>query len=269
MADKNNVIKMNTLLAKVDHSQAVFNKEVTAYAGLFRNKQGMFRGERKTYAAREGYQEDATKQGTTAVQSTVNEQFDWFTDKVAMNYLTEQFSVEATNSIGAKKVPLIVDGVKLGELTALDLMRLKSILTSAPLDTMYERIPVRSDSEVWTKADGDYANREVYCTPMLKGVTRTTESEEVILKDPNLDPAHLPANYNAKTTVKKKTVEIGDYTMQKFSGEWTQTQKAQLLDRKSRLLNAVIAALKDVNDIEAAPSNLDVKALLNYIHKGA
>ena len=252
MAEKN-VIKMNTLLAKVDHSQTVFNKEMTAYAVLFKNKQGMFRGERKTYAPREGYPEDPTKQGTTAVQSTRN----------------EQFSVEATNSIGAKRVPLVVDGVKLGDLTALDLMRLKSILTSGPLDTMYDLIPVRSDSEVWTKADGDYANRDVYCTPMLKGVVRTTESEEVILKDPNLDPAHLPANYNAKTTVKKKTVEIGDYTMQKFSGEWTQTQKAQLLDRKSRLLNAVIAALKEVNDVEAVPSNLDVKAMLNFIHKGA
>jgi hypothetical protein len=263
-----NQIKMNTLLAKVDHSQAVFNKEITAYAVLFKNKQGMFRGERKTYAPREGYPEDPTKQGTTSVQSTVNEQLDWFADKVAVNYLNEQFAVEATNSLGAKKVPLIVDGINFGELTALDLMRLKSILTSTSLDQMYETLPVRSDSEVWTKADGDYANREVFCTPMLKGVTRTTESEEVILKDPNLDPAHLPANYNAKTTVKKKTVEIGDYTMQKFSGEWTQTQKAQLLDRKSRLLNAVIAALKEVNDVEAAQSNLDVKALLNFIHKG-
>ena len=267
MAEKN-IIKMNTLLAKVDHSQAVFNKEMSAYAALFKNKQGMFRGERKTYAPREGYPEDPTKQGTTAVQSTVNEQLDWFADKVAINYLTEQFSVEATNSLGAKKVPLVVDGINFGELTALDLMRLKSILTSGPLDLMYETLPVRSDSEVWTKADGDYTGRDVFCTPMLKGVTRTTESEEVILKDPNLDPAHLPANYNAKTTVKKKTVEIGDYTMQKFSGEWTQTQKAQLLDRKSRLLNAVIAALKEVNDVEAAQSNLDVKAMLNFIHRG-
>ena len=268
MAEKNS-IKMNTLLAKVDHSQAVFNKEMTAYTSLFRNKQGMFRGERKTYTPREGYPEDPTKKGTTTVQSTVDEQFDWFTDKVAKNYLEEQFSVEATNSLGAKKVPLIVDGVNFGELTALDLMRLKSILVSPNFDQMYDNIPVRSDSEVWTKAEGDYEGRAVFCTPMQEGVTRTTESEEVILRDPNLDPAHLPANYNAKTTIKKKTVEIGDYTMQKFSGEWTQTQKAQLLDRKSRLLNAVIAALKEVNDVEATPSNLDVNAMLKFIHRGA
>lgn len=267
MSEKNS-IKMNTLLAKVDHSQAVFNKEITAYGNLFKKNQGMFRGERKTYTPREGYPEDQSKMGTTAVQTTVDEQFDWFMKKVAETYLNEQFSVEATNSLGAKKVPLIVDGVNFGELTALDLMRLKSVLVSSNLDQMYDNIPVRSDSEVWTKAGGDYEGRSVFCTPMQSGVSRTTESEEVILRDPNLDPAHLPANYNAKTTIKKKTFEVGDYTHQKFSGEWSQTQKAQLLDRVSRLLNAVIAALKEVNDVEAAPSNLDVKALLNFIHKG-
>ena len=36
-----------------------------------------------------------------------------------------------------------------------------------------------------------------------------------------VDPAKLPANYNAKVTVKKKTVETGDYTLQKFTGAWT------------------------------------------------
>ena len=132
---------------------------------------------------------------------------------------------------------------------------------------MYNTIPVRSDSQIWQEAD-EYKGRRVYCNPMLSGVTRTTESEEMILRDPNLDPAHLPANYNAKTTIKKKTIEIGDYTVQNFSGEWTQTEKAKLLDRKSRLLGAVIAALKEVNDVDATPSNLDVDAVLNFIHKG-
>lgn len=265
MAEKQQ-IKMNVLLAKAEHSAAVFNKEMSEYAGLFRNKQGMFRGVRKTYSPREGFPEDPSKMGVTKVQSTVDEQFNWFQNKVAAPYLKEQFSIESTNSLGAKKVPLVVDGVNLGELTALDLMRLKSILTNGSLDLMYNSIPVRSDSEIWEEADGEYAGRKVYCNPMLSGVSRTTESEEVILRDPNLDPAHLPANYNAKTTLKKRTIEIGDYTVQNFSGEWTQTQKAQLLDRKSRLLGAVIAALKEVNDADAAESNLNVDAMLTYLH---
>lgn len=102
---------------------------------------------------------------------------------------------------------------------------------------MYANIPVRSDSEVWLEGtDAEYQGRDVYETEMLKGITRTTESEEVILKDPNLDPA----NYNAKVTVKKKTVETGDYTLQKFTGAWTQRQRAELLQRRSKILAAVI-----------------------------
>lgn len=127
-------------------------------------------------------------------------------------YLNELFAVEATNSAGAPRVELIVDGISFGKLTALDLMRLKTILTSKPLEDMYNNIPVRSDAEVWLKGtDPEYAGRSICQTEMSKGVTRTTESEECILKD----PARLPANYNAKVTTKKKTVETGDYTLQK------------------------------------------------------
>ena len=148
-------------------------------------------------------------------------------------------------------------------------MRLKTILTSKQLEDMYANIPVRSDSEVWLEGtDAEYQGRDVYETEMLKGITRTTESEEVILKDPNLDPAKLPANYNAKVTVKKKTVETGDYTLQKFTGAWTQRQRAELLQRRSKILAAVIEALKVVNDNEAQSPNLSVGKLINFLHHG-
>ena len=103
---------------------------------------------------------------------------------------------------------------------------------------------------------------------MLKGITRTTESEEVILKDPNINPDKLPANYNARTTVKKKTVETGDYTLQEFTGGWTHRQRAELLRRRSQLLSAVIEALKEVNDVETERPNLDIQKLVNFIHNG-
>lgn len=103
---------------------------------------------------------------------------------------------------------------------------------------------------------------------MTKGVTRTTESEEVILKDPNINPEKLPANYNARVTVKKRTVETGDYTLQNFTGAWTQRQKAELLRRRSQILAAVIEALKEVNDVETERPNLDVQKLVNFIHNG-
>lgn len=263
-----NVMKMNTLLAKVDHSASVYNKEVNEYAELFKKNQGMFRGEKNTYTAREGYMDKPEKRNTTNVQSTVDEQFDWFKN-IASTYLNEVFSVEATNSIGAKKVELIVDGVSFGELTALELMRLKNILTSKELGTMYERIPVYSDSEIWTPSSNpEYKGRNVLENELSRGSERTTETREEILKDPNIDPSNLPSNYRAAVASVRTTIEIGDYTHQKFTGEWSQRQKAELLNRKSKLLKAVIAALKDVNDGEAVKSNLDVDSLLNYIHNG-
>lgn len=261
--------KMNTLLAMAEHSASTFRKEIADYTGIFKNKQGFFRGRKSTFVPRDGFADDPTKQGTTMVQSTVDEQFDWFISKIARKYLTEQFSIEATNSFGAQKVELVVDGKSYGFLTALELMRLKSLLTDSALDEMLKNIPVRSDAEVWTKSNcAEYANREVYETPMLKGVTRTTEKKEEILKDPNIDPEHIPSAYRAQVSVKNVTVETGDYTSQNFSGEWTQTQKAALLDRKSKMLGAVIAALKEVNAMESEETNLDVDGFLGYIFKG-
>lgn len=260
--------KMNTMLAKSEHGVASFNRMVGDYNAFFKGKQGAFAGIKKTHSPREGYAEDKSCVANTKVITTVGEKLDWF-EQQAIPTLRDLFSVEATNSKGAKTVELVVDGVSFGNLTALDLMRLKTLLTKPEWVGMYENIPVRSDSEVWEPCtDPEYDGREVFQTPMVKGVTRTTESEEVILKDPNINPDKLPANYNARTTIKKKTVETGDYTLQNFTGAWTQRQKAELLRRRSSILAAVIEALKEVNDVEASKPNLDVKGFINFLHNG-
>ena len=90
----------------------------------------------------------------------------------------------------------------------------------------------------------------------------------VSLKDPNLNPEKLPANYVAKTTIKRRTVEVGDYTAQTFSGEWNLRQRSELLRRRAALFKAVIEALKVVNDVETVASDIQVESLLNYIHYG-
>lgn len=261
-------LKMNTLLAKVEHSTASISRLFADYLNFFKNKQGMFRGTKKTYIPRDGYFEDPTKMGTVVVATTVDEKFDWFNAQFK-NWLNDVFSVESTNSKGAKTVELKVNGKSFGNLTALELMRLKSVLTNKDLEGVFANIPVRSDSEVWNPTqDPEYNGRKVFETELVKGVTRTTEKEEVILKDPNLDPAHLPSNYQAKTTIKSKTVETGDYTQQNFTGEWTQRQRAELLRRRSELLAAVIEALKEVNDTVVEKPNLDVDGFVDYIYKG-
>lgn len=255
---------MNTLLAKVEHGSSRFSKMIGDYLAFFKGKQGAFAGIKKTHVPREGYTEEKSCIANTKVITTVGEKLEWF-EQQSIPFLKELFAVEATNSKGANTVELVVDGISFGHLTALDLMR----LTKKEWVEMYENIPVRSDAEVWEPCtDSEYEGREIFQTPMLKGVTRTTESEEVILKDPNINPDKLPANYNARTTIKKKVVETGDYTLQNFTGGWTQRQKAELLRRRSRLLAAVVEALKEVNDTVSEKPNLNVETLVNFLHHG-
>lgn len=260
--------KMNTLLAKVEHGSSRFAKIIGDYLAFFKGKQGAFAGIKKTHVPREGYTEEKSCIANTKVITTVGEKLEWF-EQQSIPFLKELFAVEATNSKGANTVELVVDGISFGHLTALDLMRLKTLLTKKEWVEMYENIPVRSDAEVWEPCtDSEYEGREIFQTPMLKGVTRTTESEEVILKDPNINPDKLPANYNARTTIKKRVVETGDYTLQNFTGGWTQRQKAELLRRRSQLLAAVVEALKEVNDVVSEKPNLDVETLVNFLHHG-
>lgn len=260
--------KMNSLLAVVEHATASVNRMIEDYTFFFKNKQSMFRGFKKTFVPRDGYFEEPSKMGTVVVTTTVDEKLDWFVIQFK-KWLESIFSVEATNSSGAPTVEFIVDGINFGKLTALDLMRLKNILTQKEFVNVLELIPVRSDSEVWIPTTNpEYSGRAVFETELIKGVTRTTETEDLILKDPNLDPTHLPNNYQARVTTRKKTVETGDYTQQLFTGEWTQRQRAELLRKRSNLLEACIKALKDVNDVETEDSHLNVDNFVDYLFKG-
>lgn len=43
------MIKLNTLLAKVEHGTSMFNRMIGDYSAFFKNKQGMFEGIKKTF----------------------------------------------------------------------------------------------------------------------------------------------------------------------------------------------------------------------------
>ena len=261
-------MKMNSMLAKIEQVASSIGQMIHDYAAFFKVKQSAFMGEKNTYEPRDGFLDKPEKRTLVKVQTTVDEKLQWFEEKY-IPYLKDVFSVEATNSLDAPRVELIVDALHFGKLSAAELMRLRSILTNKELDSMYQNIPVRSDAKIYEPCtDEEYKGRNIMQTLLSKSVERTTDTEEVILKDPNIDPAHLPANYRATTTQKKKTFEIGDSTHQEFTGAWTQRQKAELLRRKSAILNAIAVALKEVNDVNVSDSNLNCEELIKYLHYG-
>ena len=259
---------MNTLLAKVDQTASIIQAMIREQAAMFKTSQNLFRGEKNTYEARDGYLDKPEKRGVTKVATTVQEKLDDFKERY-VPFLEDLFRVEATNSKGACRVELKVGDVSFGYLTAAELMRLRNILTSKELDSMYANIPVRSATRIYEPCtDEEYEGRDIVQTPIARSVERTTEVEDVILKDPNIDPKNLPANYRSTVVQKRTLMEIGDSTRQEFSGEWTERKKNELLRRKSDLLTAITVALKQVNEVEAEQANLNAQALLDFLQDG-
>ncbi len=259
--------KLNVLLGITDHQAALYKAALQDYIQFFKSKQGAFKGERKTYTPKEGTMDDPSKRGFTGVVTTVQEKLDWFTQN-NIPYIDAQFTVEATNASGLAKAPLIVDGVDFGTLTTLELMRLKSLLESE-LKNMYENIPVRTETELWVPTtDNTYEGREVFESEKGTGVAKTTEKTPYILEDPNVQHLRDTSKYIPQQGSKDVTRELGDYTFQKFSGEWTQRQKADVLLRRGKLITAIIAAIKVANETDTIQSDLTATMLFNYLHNG-
>lgn len=261
-------MKLNVLLAKANHLTSTFNGMVRDYANFFQKNQGAFRGERKTYQAREGFSDEPSMRGYNRVVTTVDEKWDWFLQQ-AKPYLESVFDIDATNSLGAARVELVVDGISFGKLSSIELMRLKNILTSSDLEKVFNNIPTRSEEELWEASTQDeHKGREVFQTKLNSGVKRTTLKDFKILEDPNVTKLTDKSKYNPVTVSIDNVVEIGDYTQQRFSGEWNHVQRALLLKRRSDLLGAVIEALKEVNDLESVKSEFKSDKMLEYLIKG-
>lgn len=260
-------IKLNVLLAKTDHLASVFKKGLEDYVKFFKTSQGAFKGEKKTYEPKPNTIDLPNERSNRLVVTTVDEKLEYLQEN-AREYIDALFSQEKTNASGLAKAILTVDGVVFGEFTSMELLRLKSLLEAGTFKDMYETIPVRNDDETWTKSANDmYASRNIYESSLRTGVQKSVMKESYILPDPNIDKLE-GAKYTPQIATKDTVIELGDYTFQKFSGEFSHVERAGILARRSKLLSAVIESLKMANDAEAIPSEMTSDKIFNYLHKG-
>lgn len=257
--------KLNVLLGKTDHLAGNYRNMIKDFTKFFKNSQSSFRGERKTYEAKPGTIDQPGQRKVQKVVTTVDEKLDWFKDNAA-DYLDALFSLEKTNASGVPKAELIVEEESWGEFSTLELLRLKNLVENGEFATMLENIPVRSDSEIWeATSDEAYQGRKIYDSPLQSGVVKSTTKESYILTDPNIAKLSDSSAYTPITAVRNTIVELGDYTHQRFSGEWSHRQRAEVLRRRQVLLTAIIEALKKANDCEAVDSDLTAKKVLGYL----
>lgn len=256
--------RLNVLLAKTDHMASSWAATLGDYAQFFRNKQDAFKGERKTYEPKPGTIDLPSERANKLVVTTVDEKFDWLVDN-NKEYLNALFSQERTNSSGNAKSKLVVNGQEWGEFTSLELLRLKSVLENGQFYEVLSNIPVRSDSEEWASTTNEaYKNRKIFESPKMTHVKKSTLKESYILEDPNIAKVE-GAKYTPQLAQKDTIVELGDQSHQRFSGEWSHRQRADLLTRRGQLLLAVVEALKTANEAEVQESQLSAERLFKYL----
>lgn len=261
-------LKLSVLLAKTDHLANQFRTNIRDYISFFKDKQGAFRGERKTYEAKPGTIDQPGKRGNKLVQTTVPEKLKYFVETNA-EYVDSLFAQEATNAAGHARADLIVEGKNFGNYSSLELLRLKSLLENGEFEQMYSLIPVRSDEEEWAPTTQEmYKDRDIMEGRQLMGVEKSIIKEQFILSDPNVNQLKDSSSYKAQIGQRDTVVELGDYSFQKFTGEFSHRQRAEILRRRSKMLNAVIEALKNANDIAAVSSNMSAAKLFGYLHEG-
>lgn len=256
--------KMNTLLAVTSAEQNTFNALLKDYVKFFKGNQGAFLGERKTYEPKPDTVDEPTRRGNIVVQSTVDEKLEWFAENSA-SYLNNLFTLERGNANNIT-TELIIGEESWGQLTTLELLRLKGLLENNALMQMCMNIPVRSDSTDWNASTKEqYKGRNVFESPLISGENKTTDKETYVLVDPNVGKLKDAAQYIPQLGSKNTVRVLGDFTVQKFSGEWSQRQKAELLRKRNELYTAVIEALKVANEAEVSQESNVGSKLLNYL----
>jgi len=260
--------KLNTLLAKTDHLASSFKKGISEYIVFFKNHQSAFKGEKRTYSPKDGTIDIPSKRSNVMVATTVDEKLQYLVES-SKDYINALFSQEKTNASGLAKAKLVVDGIDLGEYTSLELLRLKNILENGDFENMYKTIPVKSDSEIWVESKNEmYVSRTgIFETELVKGIEKSTTKEQYILTDPNVTKDN-GAKYTPQVASKDTIIELGDYTHQRFSGEYTHRQRAEILQRRTKLFTAVVEALKISNDVEALESDMTADKLFGFLHNG-
>lgn len=259
-------LKLNVLLAKSKHSTKTFAAMLGNYTTFFKDKQGAFRGETKTYTANPDTVDIPAKRGNVSVQTTVGEKLRYFIENAGALNVSNLLNIEATNASGTATARLVVGDTDFGELSSLELMRLKGIVEQ--LKPMYENLPVYSDAEQWDPTDAEqYKDRKgILQGPELKGTERTTVKTPYILEDPNVEKLKDTSKYMPVQASRDTVQELGNWTFQKFTGEISQRQKAAILAHRSQLEEAITSALEQCNAVDVVTSNFDANQLFSFLH---
>lgn len=254
-------MKLNVLLAKTDQLAAIIKANISDTIDKFKNKQTLYRGEKKSYKERFPEYADPSQEMDKGVSSTVNETLAYLF-KLADNFLSAKLDQEATNCSGLAKAELIINNESYGEFTTGELMALKGFFEQQILKDMLGNMPTMSLSERWSKSQSpEYMSRSIFESPAQKWIAKVTDVYQVAHFDPQGKQPAVIVN-------EKKTIEVADVERQLFTGEISHVEKAYMIARLSEIVMAIKEALERANGAEVLKSQINMKKLFQYLETG-
>lgn len=250
--------KLNVLLAKTDQLNAVIKKNITDAIATFKNKQAMFKGEKTIYKHRAAEFANPSANIDKPVASTV---YEWlrYTFKGGEEFLKAKLDQEATNCSGTAKADLVVEGRNFGKLTTGELMALKGFFEQAALRDMFEAMPTISLTERWKDTENlEYKDREIKESTIQEWIDKETITSPSVVWDPAGKQPGVTINI-------KSTVEKADISRQLFSGEISHVERAAILERLTKTVVGIKAALEHANNAEVVPSTAKATDIFAYI----
>lgn len=243
--------KLHEILAVESDLKKKSAKLVEDTANSFSKRDEHYVGMKKVYSSFEEGGEMVPNEGKEVV-ATVKDKLSYALNSV-IEAIDATVTKEEANCSGTAKTMLSVDGVDMGELSATSLLALESQLV-ALRDNVYKQIPTLENTRTWKKVDGTnmYASE-----PQLK--YRTVNRQKHVVVVPPTE------NHPAQVAVTTEVVQVGKYEQTDYAGKIRSIDKANILERMDKLINAVKAARSRANNVDIEQVKIG-KRLFEYIN---
>ncbi len=243
--------KLHELLAVEQDRKHKANQAIGETKKLFDKKAPHFDGMLKRYVALEEDSEqipDERKEIVTTVKASFEDAIEIIT-----NGIDAHISKEETNASGVAKAELIVGETNLGTFSATSLLALESHLNK--LKELYAQIPVLESTKKWLLDTqlGIYKTEE-------EVKFRSVKRPKVIVK------YEATKEHPAQTELLYLDFQVGKYETTYTSGRIPLTQKNELIQRVTQLIEAVKVARSKANNVEVKNIQIGQK-IFDFINK--
>lgn len=223
-----------------------------------------WRGRRTQSTALGDYVLDAGDNSFTRVSHGMKETKDYIT-KMWSEYLQNLLDIDRTNSSSGTTAPLEVDGEVWGDFTSLELLQLRGFLMNGNVVEVLKQFPTRPSNLVWELALDPDLPEGTYMNIVFDGEEKTTEKTERILEDPNAKHLKEGVQYAPKVTVDTKIFPTKRKIVYDYNAGISETEHAEIQQRRTQLLSAVTVALAKINEQEALESDLSAEKVVRYL----